>query len=86
MNKLVDKWNNTYHRSIGKEPIDADYSALAKEIEMNPKVPKFKSGDRVRMVDTKVFLAKITPKIGQDKYLLLILWWKLIFGRIKLKI
>ena len=36
LNKLVDEYNNTYHRSIGKKPIDADFSALTKEIEMNP--------------------------------------------------
>ena len=28
LNKLVDQCNNTYHRSIGKKPVDADYSDL----------------------------------------------------------
>ena len=28
LNKLVDQDNNTYHHSINKKPIDADYSAL----------------------------------------------------------
>ena len=32
------------------------------------------------------FLVNVTPKTGQDKYLLSILFWKLIPGRIKLKI
>ena len=32
LNKLVDEHNNSYHCSIGKKPIDADYSALAKKI------------------------------------------------------
>ena len=27
-NKLVDQDNNTYHHSINKNPIDADYSGL----------------------------------------------------------
>ena len=27
-NKLVDEYNNTYHHSINKEPINADYFAL----------------------------------------------------------
>ena len=27
-NKLVDQYNNTYHLSINKKPINADYSAL----------------------------------------------------------
>ena len=26
LNKLVDQYNKTYHRSIGKKPIDTDYS------------------------------------------------------------
>ena len=45
LNKLVDDCNNTYHRSIGKKPIDADYSALAEKIELINKVPKFKVDD-----------------------------------------
>ena len=26
--KLVDQYNNTYHHSINKKPINADYSVL----------------------------------------------------------
>ena len=64
LNKLVDEYNNTCHCSIGKKPVDADYSALTKEIETNPKSPKFKVGDRVRMTKSiKTFLANVTPKI-----------------------
>ena len=28
LNKLVDQYNNTYHHSINKKPINTDYSAL----------------------------------------------------------
>ena len=49
LNKLVDKYNNGYHHSVGKKLINADYSALTEEIETNLKVSKFKVGDRVRM-------------------------------------
>ena len=48
-NKLLDEYNNTYHHSIGKKPIDADYSTLTEKIEMNPEVPKIKVGDRARI-------------------------------------
>ena len=41
LNKLVDKYNNNYHTSIGKKLVDNDYSAFTEEIEINPKVPKF---------------------------------------------
>ena len=37
LNKLVDEYNNSYYYSIGKKPVDADYSALTKEIAKNPK-------------------------------------------------
>ena len=42
LNELVDEYNNTYRSSIGKKPIDTDYSALTEEIETNPKALKFK--------------------------------------------
>ena len=47
LNKLVYQHNNTYHHSIGKKPITADYSALSVKIETNPKSPKFKINERV---------------------------------------
>ena len=34
LEKLVDEYNNTYHRSIDKKPIHADYSALSEEVEI----------------------------------------------------
>ena len=47
-NKLVDEYNNSYHSSIRKNPIDVDHSALTEEIQTNLKAPKFKVA-RVRM-------------------------------------
>ena len=38
------------------------------------------------LLSVKIFLVKVTLKIGQDKYLLLILFEKLILGLITLKI
>ena len=49
MQKLVDENNKAYQRSIGKNPIDVDYSALNEEIESTHKAPKFKVGDTVRI-------------------------------------
>ena len=37
LNKLVDKYDNTYHRSIGKKAVDADYSGLTEEIDSSHK-------------------------------------------------
>ena len=31
LNKLVDEYSYSYHHSIGKKPIDADYSVLSEK-------------------------------------------------------
>ena len=67
--KLVDQYNNTYHHSINKKPINVDYSALAEKVETNSEAPKFKVNERVRI--TK-YMNRVTLKICQGKYLLLI--------------
>ena len=56
LNKLVDQYNNAYHTSINKKPINADYSALTEKLETNPKTPKFKVNDRVRITKYKNIL------------------------------
>ena len=58
LNKLVDQYKNTYHHSINKKPINADYSALTENIETNPKAPKFKVKDRVRITKYKNIFSK----------------------------
>ena len=58
LNKVVDEYNNTYHHSIGKNPINADWSALTEEIDKNPKSPKLKVGDRVRITKYKNIFSK----------------------------
>ena len=55
---------------MGKKPINADYSDLAKEIKINIKTSTFKVVVRVRITKYKsIFLVKIIPKTGQKKYL-----------------
>ena len=44
--------------SINKKPINADYSALTKKIETNPKVSKFKVNDKVRITKCKNIFSK----------------------------
>ena len=58
LNKLIVEHNNTCHRSIGKKPVDADYSALSKEIETNLKSPTFEVGDGVRIIKYKNLYSK----------------------------
>ena len=49
LNKLVDQYNNTYHQSINKKPINADYSAFTEKIETSPEAPNLEVNDRVRI-------------------------------------
>ena len=53
LNKLVDQYNNTYHHSINKKPVNVDYSALTEKIETNSKAPRFKVNDRDRITKYK---------------------------------
>ena len=53
LNNLVDQYNNTYHHSINKKPINADYSSLTEKIETNPKALRFKVNDRDRITKYK---------------------------------
>ena len=62
LNKLVDQYNNTYHHSINKKPTNADYSAFTGKIETNPKAPKFKVNDRVRITKYKNVFSKVYTK------------------------
>ena len=58
LNKLEDQYNNTYHHSINKKPISANYSAVIEKIEKNPKAHKFKVNDRVRITKYKNIFTK----------------------------
>ena len=58
MNKLVDQYNNTYHDSLGKKPINVDYSVLTEKIEMNHEDLKFKVGNIVRITKHKNIFSK----------------------------
>ena len=53
LNKLVDEYNNNYNHANDKKFLDAHYSDLTEDIEKNPKGPKFKVGDRVRITKYK---------------------------------
>ena len=64
LNKLVDQYNHTYHHSVNKKPINADYSALTekkkkeKKNETNSEPPKFKVNDRIRITKYKNIFSK----------------------------
>ena len=55
---LVDQYSNTYHASINKKTIIADYSAFTEKIETNHKAPNFKINDTVRTTKYKNIVSK----------------------------
>ena len=79
LNKLVDQYNHTYHHSVNKKPINADYSALTekkkkkKRMKQIPNLLNLKLMIESGLLSIRIFLVKVTLKIGQEKYLLLIL-------------
>ena len=59
LNDIVNKYNNTIHRTIKMKPIDVTDDSFAEYNEdFNKKVPKFKVGDRVRISKYKNIFAK----------------------------
>ena len=59
LNKLVGECNNAYYRSIWKNHIHADYSALNEKIESSDISLNFKIGYWV----IKIFLKKLHQKL-----------------------
>ena len=45
LNKLVNEYNNSFHSSSGKNPVDANYSSLTEKNESGHKASKFNVGD-----------------------------------------
>ena len=69
MNNLVDEYNNTYHRSSGRKPIYADYSALTGETESSHKAPNLMLKKKSRLLTTRIFLTEVTTNISRNEYL-----------------
>ena len=59
LNDIVDKYNNTYHRTVKMKPIDVeDDSFVEYNEESNEEDLKFKVGDHVRISKYKNIFAK----------------------------
>ena len=86
LNKLVDQYNNTYHHSINKKPIDADNFVVTEKIETSPKAPKFKVKDRVRITNYKNIFSKNYTENWSREIFIIDSVLKTNLGLIKLKI
>ena len=59
LDDIVDKYNNTYHKTIKMKPVDfKDYSYAKYIEESNKKDPKFKVGDHVMTSNYQNIFAK----------------------------
>ena len=68
LNDTVDKYNNTYHRTIKTRPIDIKDDSFAEHNEeSNEKDLKFKVGDHVRISKYKnIFAIGYTPNWSEE--------------------
>ena len=73
LDDIVDKYNNTVHRTIKMKPIQVtdDYYAEYNEDPSNEKDPKFKVGDNVRNSKYENIFAKgYTPNWSEEVFVI----------------
>ena len=72
LDNFVDKYNNTYHRTIQMKPVDVGDDSFAEyNEESNEKDPKFKIGDYVRVSKYKNIFAKgNTPNWSEEVFII----------------
>ena len=58
LEEIIDIYNNTVHRTIKMKPIDVTSDSYAEYNDSNITKPKFKVGDRVRILKYKNIFAK----------------------------
>ena len=81
LNNLVDKCNNTFHRTMEMKPIDVISDSYAEHnVDSNEKDPKYKVGDHVRNSSKNFFLLNDILQISQKKSLLLVKLKKQFYG------
>ena len=68
---IVNKYNNTVHRTIKMKPIDVTNDSFAEyNEESNKKDPKFKIGDHTRICKYKNIFAKgYTPNWSEEVFI-----------------
>ena len=72
LDNIVNKYNNTVHRTIKMKPIEVTSDSYAEYNEnFNEKDPNLKLVIISEYQNTKTFLLKNTRKIGLNKFLLL---------------
>ena len=72
LDDIVNKYNNTYHRTIKTKPFDVkDNTYINIDKKVNDKDPKFKVGDPVRISKSKNIFAKgYTPNWSEEVFII----------------
>ena len=72
LDDIVNKYNNTVHKTIKMKPTDVTDDSYAEYNEdFNKKDPKFKVGDHVRISKYKIVFAKgYTPNSSEDVFVI----------------
>ena len=68
LDDIVDEYNNTYHRTIKRKPVDVkDNKYIDFNKEVNDKDPKFKVGGHVKISKYKnIFAKRYTPNWSEE--------------------
>ena len=70
LDEIVDKYNNTYHRTIKMKPADVQPGVYINYgVEHNDKDPKFKVGYHLRISKSKKYSRRGTAQNGLEKCL-----------------
>ena len=73
LDDIVDKYNNTVHKTIKMKPIDVTGDSYAEYNEnFNKKILNFKLVARLEFQNIRTFLLRDMLQIGQKKFLLLV--------------
>ena len=70
LDDIVDKFNNTFHRTIKMKPIDVTFDSYAEYNEdFNKRYPKFKVSDPVRISKYKnIFAEGYAPNWSEEVF------------------
>ena len=63
LNKLIDQYNNTYHRSIGREPFIMIILLWLKKLNRVIKLLNLKLVIESVLLSTSILSAKVAPKL-----------------------
>ena len=87
LDDIVNKYNNTVHRTINMKPIDVkDNTYVDSKKEVNDKIQDLKLEIMLEFLSIKLFLQKDTHQIGLKKFLLLVKLKIQFLGHIRLMI